>query len=155
MAEHGSVRVQGIDPRTGRLVAESIQATTPEQLETLVQAAARALPAWSATPATHRAAALRRVAAVLDDGGDEVIRLAGLETGLGPARRGAGESPAAARIRRIVPSPDPVPQAQQLTLNPAIAPAGILPRQLLHQAAHLVRDRRSSRHIRVGPFLSS
>ena len=90
MAEHGSVRVQGIDPRTGRLVAESIQATTPEQLETLVQAAARALPAWSATPATHRAAALRRVAAVLDDGGDEVIRLAGLETGLDPARL-AGE----------------------------------------------------------------
>jgi NADP-dependent aldehyde dehydrogenase len=90
MAEHGSVRVQGIDPRSGRLVAESIQATTPEQLETLVQAAARALPAWSATPATHRAAALRRVAAVLDDGGDEVIRLAGLETGLGPARL-AGE----------------------------------------------------------------
>src|SRR5258708_38729766 len=90
MAEHGSVHVQGMDPRTGRLVAESIQATTPEQLETLVQAAARALPAWSATPATHRAAALRQVAAVLDDGGDEVIRLAGLETGLDPARL-AGE----------------------------------------------------------------
>ena len=86
MAEHGSVRVQGIDPRTGRPAGEPIQATTPEQLETLVQAAARARPAWSATPATRRAAALRRVATVLDDGGAELIRLADLETGLGQPR---------------------------------------------------------------------
>jgi hypothetical protein len=44
MAEHGSVRVHGIDPRTGQLVGEPMPASTPEQLETLVQAAARTLP---------------------------------------------------------------------------------------------------------------
>jgi NADP-dependent aldehyde dehydrogenase len=86
MTERGSAGVQGIDPRTGQLVAEPTQATTPEQLEMLVHSAARAAPAWSATSATRRAAALRRVAAALDDGGDGVIQLADLETGLGRTR---------------------------------------------------------------------
>ena len=38
----------------------------------------------------------------------------------GDARRGAGPSPAAARIRRIVPHP--VPQAQHLALDPPVTP---------------------------------
>ena len=48
--------------------------------------------------------------------------------------------------------PHLVPQAKQLTLNPAVAPARVLPRQLLHHCPHLVRDRRPSRRVRISPF---
>ena len=71
---------------------------------------------------------------------------------VGDARRGAGPSPAAARIRRIVPLPHPVPQADQLALDALVPPARALPRQLLHQLPHPGRDRRPSRRLRIGPF---
>jgi hypothetical protein len=48
--------------------------------------------------------------------------------------------------------PHPVPQAEQLTLNPAVAPARILPGQLLHKVTDILCDRRSSRRVRVRPF---
>jgi hypothetical protein len=71
----------------------------------------------------------------------------------GDARRNAEPRPAAARIRQIVPSPTWCPRPSNLTLGPAVAPATILPCQLLDQRPHLVRDRRSSRRIWIGPFL--
>jgi hypothetical protein len=55
---------------------------------------------------------------------------------VGDARRGAGPSPAAARIRRIVPSPPGAP-GQAAHPEYAGSPARVLPRQLLHQCAHL------------------
>ena len=70
----------------------------------------------------------------------------------GAARRGAGPSPAAARIRRMVPSPIRYPSPAHLALDTPIPPARVLPRQQLHQRAHLVRDRRSARRVRMGPF---
>jgi hypothetical protein len=86
--------------------------------------------------------------------GKDAGRLGGQE--LPPSRRcpsrrraepGRGQDPADR------PLPHPVPQANQLTLDPPVSPARILPRQLLDQRAHLIRDRRASRHARVGPFL--
>jgi hypothetical protein len=50
------------------------------------------------------------------------------------------------------PFPHPVPQAEQVALNPPVAPAGVLPSQLLRERADLGWNRRSSRRIRVGPF---
>ena len=49
--------------------------------------------------------------------------------------------------------PHAVPQAEQLPLDTPIAPAWVLPRQLLHQRAHLGRDRWPARRVRVDPFL--
>ena len=50
--------------------------------------------------------------------------------------------------------PHPVPQAEQLALDAQVPPARVLPRQLLHQRADLVRDRRASRPVRIGPLLA-
>jgi len=64
----------------------------------------------------------------------------------GPQPRG-GQDPADR------PLPRRAPQAEHLALDAPVAPARVLPRQLLHQRPHLVRDGRSSWCIRVGPFL--
>ena len=50
------------------------------------------------------------------------------------------------------PLPHPVPQAEQLTPDAPVAPARVLPGQLLHQVADLVWDRRSSDGVRVRPL---
>jgi hypothetical protein len=62
------------------------------------------------------------------------------------AEPGGGQDP----VNR--PFAHPVLQAQQLALDPPVPPTRVLPRQLLHQRAHLVRDRRASLQVRVGPF---
>jgi len=50
--------------------------------------------------------------------------------------------------------PHPVPQAGQFAPDAPVAPARVLPRQLLHQRADLGRGRRPSRPVRVGPILT-
>ena len=57
---------------------------------------------------------------------------------VGDVRRGAGPSPALARIRRIVPSTGSMAQAEQLTLDPAVSPPPVLPGQLYDQIADLL-----------------
>jgi hypothetical protein len=52
----------------------------------------------------------------------------------------------------MVPSPTPVPQAEQFALDAPVPPARVLPCQLLHQRAHSGRDRRPTRRVRVSPF---
>ena len=68
-----------------------------------------------------------------------------------PARRGA--QPSGGQDPANGPLPHLVPETEQLTLTPAIPPARVLPRQLLRQRAHLVRNRRPSRRVRAGPSL--
>ena len=70
----------------------------------------------------------------------------------GDARRGAGPSPAAARIRRIAPSPTRHPRPSSPPWMRRYPPARILPRQLFRQRPHPGRVLRSSRRIRIGPF---
>ncbi len=50
--------------------------------------------------------------------------------------------------------PPPGTQAEQLALDAQVPPARVLPRNLLHQDADLVRDRRTSRRVRIGPLLA-
>jgi hypothetical protein len=57
------------------------------------------------------------------------------------------------RTLRMVPAPDPVPQAAQLALDPDHAPAGIVFGQLDDQAGQLTGQRRASRCPRLGPLL--
>ena len=52
-----------------------------------------------------------------------------------PPRRGA--EPGGGQDPADRPLPHPVPQAEQLALDAPVAPARVLPRQLLHQRAHL------------------
>ncbi len=47
---------------------------------------------------------------------------------------------------------DPVSQAEEFALDALVAPARVLPGQLLHQGADLVRDRWPFQRVRVGPF---
>src|SRR5690242_8485695 len=67
-----------------------------------------------------------------------------------PPRRGTetggGQDPA------DCPRSDPVSQAKDLALDAQVSPPRVLPRQLLHERADLVRHRRPSRRVRVGPL---
>jgi NADP-dependent aldehyde dehydrogenase len=60
--------------------------TTPEQLETVLAAAATAAPAWAATPSTTRARALVAVADALLAHADDLVPVGMRETGLAEAR---------------------------------------------------------------------
>ncbi len=68
-----------------------------------------------------------------------------------PPRRGT--KPGGGQDPADRPLPRPVSQAEQLALVAPVTPAGVLPRQLLHERTHLGWDRRPSRRARVGPFL--
>jgi hypothetical protein len=46
--------------------------------------------------------------------------------------------------------PPPGTHAEQLTLNAPVTPARVLPRQLLYESAHLIRDWRTSGTSRSG-----
>ena len=48
---------------------------------------------------------------------------------------------------------DTVPKTEELTLDAAVSPARVLPGQPPDQLADLLRDRRASGGVRVGPFL--
>ena len=69
---------------------------------------------------------------------------------VGDARHGAGVSPAAARIRRMVPAPMRYPRPRS---SPWMrrCPYHGLPGQSLDQLTDLFRDRRASAGVRVGP----
>ncbi len=79
-----------IEPATGEILAEVAGGGDPEAVWA-VDAAATALPAWSATPATTRAGILRRVAAELRDAAarTELATLISRETGKRIAEAGA------------------------------------------------------------------
>jgi malonate-semialdehyde dehydrogenase (acetylating)/methylmalonate-semialdehyde dehydrogenase len=68
------------DPATGAVSAHVAFATVA-QVDAAVQAAVRALPAWTETPPAHRARVLFRYKALLDAHADELARLISREHG--------------------------------------------------------------------------
>ena len=109
-------RYEIINPATEQVVAEAPEASVA-QANAAVDAAADALPAWSATSPEERAALLERAADLIDAAADELVPLVQAETGAtyrvtktiqvpavrGPApplRPGARSSPASSRWNR-------------------------------------------------------
>jgi NADP-dependent aldehyde dehydrogenase len=82
--------MQGRDPRTGEVVGDPLAETTPEELDAVLDAAARTASMLRATSPGERAAWLRAVAAAVDAAAPELISLAEAETGL-PQPRLTGE----------------------------------------------------------------
>jgi NADP-dependent aldehyde dehydrogenase len=76
-------QIQGYDPRTGEPAGEPVPATTAEQVNQAAAAAQHAFPAWRTF---DRAAALDKIAEILDDHKDELAALADQETALGLPR---------------------------------------------------------------------
>jgi NADP-dependent aldehyde dehydrogenase len=74
------------DPRTGEPAGDPIAATTPADIDRLVQAAAEAAEPWRALGAAGRADVLDALAAALDAGVDDLTAVADAETALGDAR---------------------------------------------------------------------
>jgi betaine-aldehyde dehydrogenase len=74
-----TIELSSRNPMTGELVG-SVEATSPEQLDAAIGAAARALADWSADP-RGRAAALHRWADALESAADEVGELLLAEIG--------------------------------------------------------------------------
>lgn len=73
-------------PRGARRTGDAGPATTAEQLDAIVAAAAAASYAWAARSPHVRASALGAVAEALDAAADELVALADAETALGPTR---------------------------------------------------------------------
>jgi NADP-dependent aldehyde dehydrogenase len=81
-----TLNVQGFDPRTGSPVGEAVPATSPEEVDRIVTAAAGTLPVWSSLPSARRAEVLDGLAAALDAVRDDLVALADKETALGETR---------------------------------------------------------------------
>src|SRR6185437_14108889 len=80
-----SATLHGVDPRTGQPGPELAESTTAE-LDAVLAAAAQAARDPRLADAGRRAAMLRGAAARLRDHSDEIVELAGSETGLPEAR---------------------------------------------------------------------
>src|SRR6187401_760109 len=78
-----------LSPYFGRPIAR-LAASTSDDVEAVVTAAAKAAPAWRARPLRERAQLLGRLRAVLADRADEVARSAALESGKTEAEARAG-----------------------------------------------------------------
>ena len=88
---------QPIDPPTGR----PLLATSPEQLDATVQAAAAAAPGWAASDGATRARLLDALAAALETQRDELVALADAETALGVGRLQGELDRTAFQLRRF------------------------------------------------------
>lgn len=69
-----------VNPATGRTIAQ-VPAATGEDVGRAYDAAAAAFPAWSKAPPTERAAALRRLADVVEEHADEFAALDVMDNG--------------------------------------------------------------------------
>jgi NADP-dependent aldehyde dehydrogenase len=78
--------VQGFDPRTASPVGAAVDASTPEETDRAVAAAAIAHREWSTWPAARRAVVLRALADAVDAATEELAELADGETALGRPR---------------------------------------------------------------------
>ncbi|MCW2984414.1 MAG: aldehyde dehydrogenase, partial [Conexibacter sp.] len=80
-----SASIKAVDPRTGESGAVYDEATL-DAVDAAVRAAVAAAPDPALADTTRRAALLRGIATRLRARGEEIVALAGGETGLPPAR---------------------------------------------------------------------
>ena len=78
--------VRAYNARTGAPVGEAVAASTADDVDRVVTAAAAAMTTWSGLPSARRAEVLDRLAAALDEAADALVSLADKETALGEAR---------------------------------------------------------------------
>lgn len=78
--------ILSVDPRTGRVIAEVAEETTPQAVNTHCEVAVRATEALEQLGRSGRAAMLCAMADALEVGRDEIIAVADRETALGEAR---------------------------------------------------------------------
>lgn len=97
-ADEGGGEIVVHDPADGTPVT-SAPAATPADVAAAVKAARKAAPAWAATPAVQRAAALRRAADAIERSIDELAQAQTAEMGrpLGAARDGVAAGVATLR----------------------------------------------------------
>ncbi len=74
------------DPRTGTFVGREFAVSTRDEVDEAARAAARAFPRFAAFSPSARGRFLRRIAEELRSAADEVVAVAGSETGLPEAR---------------------------------------------------------------------
>jgi acyl-CoA reductase-like NAD-dependent aldehyde dehydrogenase len=128
--------IKAVDPRTGEAVASYDEATVAD-VETAVTAATAAATDPALADAGRRAALLRGAAARLRARGEEIVALAGRETGLPPARlngelaRTTGQLEAFAdviergdHLDAILDSPDPSATPPRPDLRRTVRPLG-------------------------------
>ena len=71
---------QTIDPSTGKPIGD-IQAASPADVDAAIQAAEKAFPSWSTTPAIQRSRILHRAATLLRAMNDEIAKAETHDTG--------------------------------------------------------------------------
>jgi aldehyde dehydrogenase (NAD+) len=76
----GADQLAVINPATEQVIAEVVRGNG-DDVDRAARAAAAAFPAWSQTPAAERAAALRRLAGLIEDREEEITRLIISEVG--------------------------------------------------------------------------
>jgi betaine-aldehyde dehydrogenase len=76
---HGDV-FQTIDPSTGKVLAD-IHAATPADIDSAVESASKAFPAWSSTPPSARSRILLKANQLLRDHNDVIAKLETADTG--------------------------------------------------------------------------
>src|SRR5207247_3621092 len=69
-----------VDPATGEVHAR-VASSDARDVDAAVEAAVRAFPAWSATPAQERSKALRRIARLIERDLDKLARAESIDTG--------------------------------------------------------------------------
>jgi len=72
--------IPDVDPATARVIAE-IPDSGPEDVNAAVEAASRAFESWRRTPAEERSRLLLRVAALIEESFDELVRLESEDNG--------------------------------------------------------------------------
>lgn len=96
MEGEAAVELALVDPATGKTIAD-FTGISPRQIQAAIDAAARAFPAWAATPSVERAGILRAAAARMRDRVDEIARVLTLEQGK-PISESRGEVLSACEI---------------------------------------------------------
>lgn len=131
--EAGETTLDVVNPATGESAGQAPKASRA-QLDAAVAAAVRAFPAWAATPAEKRGAAMIAIADIIADNSDALARLLVAEQGkpLGEAKREVGGMAAFFRFcsnLRLTPEQRTDPSGRQLEFvrKPLGVVAAIIP----------------------------
>ncbi len=121
-----SATLHGVDPRTGQAGPELAE-STPDELDAVIAAAAQAARDPRLADAARRAEMLRGAAARLREHQEEIVKLAGSETGL-PAGRLNGELERTAVQLEMLAGVVEAGEHLEVIIDPADAHAAPVPR---------------------------